>query len=90
MGKSFSLDAHIKRILVLNVMKYNHQICIPKTNPGTMIIALENQAIASTVLYGFQYSRVNHILKQSKILLQPVTQYVIDITNVASNVTQIN
>jgi hypothetical protein len=49
-GNNFLLLAHINVRLVNSVKKYNHQICMPKTNPGTIIIALQNQLANSTIL----------------------------------------
>ena len=49
-GNNFLLLAQINERLVAKVKKYNHQICIPKINPGTMITALAAQLRNSTVL----------------------------------------
>jgi hypothetical protein len=49
-GNSFLLLAHISVKLVNNVKKYNHQSCIPKINPGIIMIAFANHEANSTIL----------------------------------------
>jgi hypothetical protein len=49
-GNNFLLLAQIRDKLVISAKKYNHQISILKIRPGTIIIALANQLIASTIL----------------------------------------
>jgi hypothetical protein len=49
-GSNFLLDAQISARDVARVKKYNHQRETPKINPGTMITALANQDMNSTVL----------------------------------------
>ena len=49
-GKAFLRLAHINVNEVISVKKYNHQILMPKINPGTMIMALAAQLKNSTVL----------------------------------------
>jgi hypothetical protein len=49
-GRSFLLLAQISVKLVNKVKKYNHQICIPKIKPGTIIIAFADQLANSTIL----------------------------------------
>jgi hypothetical protein len=49
-GSNFLLLAQISVILVNNANKYTHQICTPKINPGTIIVALVSQLAASTIL----------------------------------------
>jgi hypothetical protein len=49
-GNSLRLDAQIKVMLVIKAMMYNHQICMPKIKPGTIIDALASQDTASTML----------------------------------------
>jgi hypothetical protein len=49
-GNDFLILAHIKRDDVQRVIKCNHQISLPKTNPGIMIAALAIQADNSITL----------------------------------------
>jgi hypothetical protein len=49
-GNNFLLLAQIRVRLVAKVKKYNHHSCIPKINPGIIIIALQNQLANSTIL----------------------------------------
>jgi hypothetical protein len=49
-GNSFLLLAQINVILVNNVKKNNHQICMPNIKPGIMMMALAAQLTNSTIL----------------------------------------
>jgi hypothetical protein len=49
-GNSFFSLAQISVSDVNRVKKYNHHICMPKINPGTMIQALAAHEANSTVL----------------------------------------
>jgi hypothetical protein len=49
-GNDFLILAHINSDDVISVIKCNHQISIPKSNPGIMIAALAIQAESSIIL----------------------------------------
>jgi hypothetical protein len=49
-GNDFLMLAHINRDDVVNVKKCNHHISLPKTNPGTITVALAIQAANSILL----------------------------------------
>jgi hypothetical protein len=55
-GNVFTVDDHIKERLVTSAIMYNHQICVSKISPGTIITALVMNAKNSIVLALFQYS----------------------------------
>jgi hypothetical protein len=49
-GNSFLLEAQINVELVIKVKKYNHQSSILNISPGIIIMALQIQLTASTIL----------------------------------------
>lgn len=49
-GNDLRILAHINKDDVNNVIKCNHHISLPNTNPGTMMAALAIQAHNSIVL----------------------------------------
>ena len=49
-GNDFLMLAHINNDDVIKVMKWKYHNSIPKTNPGTIMIALAIQAANSIIL----------------------------------------
>jgi hypothetical protein len=72
-GNNFFIETQISKDEVNKLIKNNHHICFSNSSPGKIIIALENQAANSTLLYvGDQYDELNHIDIQILILFNPI------------------
>ena len=49
-GNDFLILAQIRKLEVIKVKRWNHQISTPNTSPGIIIAALDIQAAASIIL----------------------------------------